>query len=739
MNFIRHNKAALMGGMGALILASPAMAQSVSGAASSPPQASGSATTSNDNSDQDIVVTAQRRSERLLDAPQSVTALTAADLAKFNATQFVDYANTVPGLQFTTQGPGRTSINLRGVTTGLDVSQTVGIYVDDVPYGSTTIFAVGQQLTLDAALYDLDRVEVLRGPQGTLYGASSIGGVLKYVTREPSLTEFCGSAQGGVSTTRYGGTSYNGNLVANVPIVSDKVAVRASAFYSKSGGYVDNVARGDRDVDGGKIYGGRVDVLLKPTDQLSIRLSGYGQNIRRNGSLYVDYDRATGKPINGDLDQSHPLLEPFNSEFRLASGTVIYDFGPAALTSVTSYQTIKTRVSQDVSSLYAPFFAFLGTAAVSSDNQVSTKKFSQEVRLASSGSSRLDWLIGGFYTNEDSSVRNSIPLYSASGAVIPFVYYNGFIPSRYREYAVFGNATWHLTDKFELGGGIRWAHNKQDYRQDATGLAAIPQAPTTSSESVVTYLANARYHFSHNVMAYARFATGYRPGGPNTAVRGLNGSVSGSLPVQSDKLNSYEIGFKAETADHKFTIDAAAFYLDWSNIQLATVANNVAVYFNGSGARVKGGELTLTARPERGLTFVGAFAYNDGRITEASAALGAAKGERLPNSARFTGTITGDYVVESSPLKPSIGGTVRLVGDRMVSFNGSLGMPQYRLPSYATADIRAGLTIGPVDAQVYVRNLFDARAQLSAQTFLGPAQVAIAQPRTIGISATTRF
>jgi outer membrane receptor protein involved in Fe transport len=212
----------------------------------------------------------------------------------------------VPALSFSTSGPGQTQLTLRGVTAGNDIGPTVGVYVNDVPYGSSTAFTNASSLSLDAGLFDMDRIEVLRGPQGTLYGASTMGGLIKYVTAAPELDVLSGSAQAGVSDTRHGGISYNGAAAINAPIVSDKIALRANGFYSQDGGFIDNLALGRKDVNRSRVYGGRADLLLKPTDALSIRIGGYIQNIHRDGTAAADYTLA-GEPVDTALDQRRLL------------------------------------------------------------------------------------------------------------------------------------------------------------------------------------------------------------------------------------------------------------------------------------------------------------------------------------------------------------------------------------------------------------------------------------------------
>jgi outer membrane receptor protein involved in Fe transport len=727
-------RGALLGGTMLLFAVSPAIAQQAEPADPA------------DETPTEIVVTAQRRAERLIDAPQSVTALSADDLARLGATQFSDFANTVPGLQFTTQGPGSAQISMRGVTTGADVGPTVGIYVDDVPYGSSSSFANGVRRALDVGLFDIDRIEVLRGPQGTLYGASSIGGVLKYVTRAPSLTEFGGSARLGLSDTNDGALDYLGSVVLNAPIVQGRVGFRASGYYSRDGGFADNAVTSERNVDAGKVYGGRLDLLAEAADGLTIRLNAFAQNIRRGGGNYADI-ALDGTPVAGPRDQAHPLAEPFRSDFRLGSATIAYDFGAATLSSITSYQSARTFAVTDGSAVYAPLLQLLFAVpaqAVSVSEVARTRKFTEELRLASDSGGPLEWLVGGFYTHERSLLAQLGGVFDAALAPLPVNIVDAKIRSSYEEYALFGDLTYHFNERFDVTGGLRYARNNQRFEQDAAGLLVTSGPPRSSHEDVVTYLANARYRFSRNVVAYARFATGYRPGGPNYLVLDpLTGDPAAPDTYRSDTLDSYEAGIRAETDDRSFAIDLSGYFINWKDIQLLTAVAGVTTYVNAGGAHIKGIELALTARPARNLTATGAFSYNDGYVTDDNAALGATNGERLPNTPHFTAAVNVDYRAGEGPLRPTFGATLRYVSDRTASFDANASLPQYRLPDYTSVDLRAGFAVGPLDVQLYVHNLFDARGQLSAQTVLsafgGPAQVTMLEPRTVGLQVSTAF
>jgi iron complex outermembrane recepter protein len=696
-----------------------------------------------------ITVTAQKRTELLIDVPQSVTVVTGDELAKRGATQFRDFADTVPGLSFQTQGPGLTQITLRGVTTGLDASSTVGVYVDDVPYGSSTSFARAGQITIDAGLFDLDRIEVLRGPQGTLYGASTMGGLLKYVTNRPDLTRFGGSAQAGISSTAHGGLNHNVAATVNAPISADRAAVRLTGFYTREGGYIDNLALGEKDVNRSDVKGGRANLLFAPTNALTIRLNGFLQDTTLEGFPLADFT-LQGVPINGSLDQRRLIAETLDQKFRLVSGTVSYDLGRASLISISSHQTDEARFLNDFSGNFLPILQTIPStrdrfSAVGSLNRASTDKFTQEVRLASEGSRTLEWLVGGFYTTEESEQNVELSLRDVVGQPAPNGLLTSSIPSQYREYAVFGDLTWRMSEKFDATGGVRYARSRTTFEQVQTGLFGRSAPASRASDRVATYLANARYHFSDRATSYLRYATGYRPGGPNVLLLDpVTGVPVGDPTFEADRLKSYEAGFKAESDGRRLGIDASVYYIDWSDIQVTVVRSGFGARDNAAGgATVRGGELSIVARPTRTFTVAGAFAYQDAKLSEAEPALGAAKGERLPNVPRFTAALNADYELAFGSLKPTIGATVRYVDERKASFDRNTGRPQYDLPDYTSVDLRAGATVGPFTAQVYVRNLFDERGQLIPRLVFypvsGPAQLSILQPRTIGIAVSAKF
>jgi outer membrane receptor protein involved in Fe transport len=695
---------------------------------------------------EEIVVTAQKRKELLSQTPLAVSALSRADLAKLDMHEFSDFATYVPGISFTTSGAGQTQINLRGVTTGPAIAPTVGIYIDDAAYGGTSAPSRSAQLALDPAVFDLERIEALRGPQGTLYGASTMGGLIKYVTARPDLKELTGDGTVDLSVTRHGGFNQSGHSAVNLPLAPGKLAVRLGGFYDHDAGYIENVS-GSGKANHSKAYGGKIDILLEPTEALTFRIWAFGQNIDRAGRAEADFSLMTHVPLYGPLSQNRIVAEPFNQHYRLVSGTVTYDFGGPTFTSITSYQTAHTIQSQDVSGLYGPLLGGFGIVfpkyAFTPD--VNTKKFTEEARLASSPSGRLQWLAGVFYTYEKNTDHQTLGAQYADGTPVPINLFTADLPSKYQEIAVFGDITYYVMSKLDVTLGLRVAHNNQEYEQMASGLLAGPEPARQSHETVSTFLINPRYKFNDHAMIYARAASGYRPGGPNAVgTDPATGLPLANPTFKADKLWSYEVGFKVATPDRKLSLDAAFYDIEWHDLQVIAVHNGFGVGANAGRARSRGIEVTLAAQPASGLSLGANLSYTDAKLVEDAPDLGGISGERLPDAPRVTTALTADY---SFPLQGNltgfVGGSFRYLGDRYASFDGSMGVPQYHLPSYTVTDLRAGLEWGGVASSLYVKNLFDKRGEMSAFTGFslagGPAQLSIIKPRTIGIRTSVRF
>ena len=377
-----------------------------------------------------VVVTAQKRAEKLGEVPMSITVLSGEALERQQADNFQDLVAMVPGLSINSSTPGVTRVTLRGINTG-GVASTVGVYVNDVPFGSSSGLANGAILSGDFDTFDLERIEVLRGPQGTLYGASSLGGVIKYVSNPPTTAGFEGRILGTMESVEQGDMGYSLAGLVNAP-VSEAVAIRASGFYRSDAGFIDSIgnnpipsiqdpavnivdgSRVESDLNGFETYGGRVSALFEPSDQFSVNLTAQIQNIESDSSDTFEADPTTYSPLYGGLVASRYHPEYTNTEYQVYSATIDWDFGPASLQSVTSYGTFEEKFQRDyairldLAQLLTLIFSDPVTAQPPLSGILqqitSTDKFTQEVRLVSPENQTVEWLIGAYYTNEDSGI-----------------------------------------------------------------------------------------------------------------------------------------------------------------------------------------------------------------------------------------------------------------------------------------------------------------------------------------------
>lgn len=735
--------------------------------------------------DDDIVVTAQKRSQNLIDVPQSITVVSSQVLEQRHATSLLDYTSLIPGLSIQQQNAGETRIILRGINTG-GASPTVAVYIDDTPFGSSTSQTNAAHLAGDIDPFDIERIEVLRGPQGTLYGANSLGGLVKYVTAAPKFDRVSVRGQAGVETVDGGGVGWSGNGVINVPL-SDTLAIRASGFYRNTPGYIDSVGIAAKDVNHSASYGGRVSLLFKPSDKFSIRLTAMAQNIRARGRDTIDADAATLAPITSDPFTGAPgsgllryqtIPERNDVDYRLYSGTIDYDFGFATLTSVTSYATLKQHEDIDVTPQLgdiSPFYGAAGPFGTDEPSNISQKKFAQEVRLTSAKSDRIEWQIGGYYTREPGRIFQLYrPFDPATGALLPeagtipqdllgpgvpaapfpFAHFlTAELDSTYKEYAGFGSVTWHITPAFDITGGVRYSHNEQRTTQSLQGgFVTVQGADGTllgkSSEGVWTWSVSPRYEINKRVAIYARVAKGYRPGGPNVVPPG----APADYPAQfrADTLISYEAGVRAETPGRTFGIDASIYYLDWKNTQITTTFDTsigpVTADGNGEGAKSYGGEVTATLRPTRGFIVVGSVAYNDTAL-KGNILVGGSDGDQLPYAPRWTANLSADYDwALSGKVNAFVGGSIMAISDRPADFDAAYQATfghRLILDGYASVDLRAGIDMKPFSVSIYAKNLTNS----GGQTYAGPyggryaglIDIATIRPRTIGLTAGFEF
>ena len=693
---------------------------------------------------QEVIVTAEKRDARIQDVPIPVTALGGSTLAETSNFRIQDYYTQVPGLALTpNEGYGASTIAIRGITSGDTANPTVGVTVDDVPFGSSTSIGLGF-LAPDLDPSDLARIEVLRGPQGTLYGASSIGGLLKYVTTDPTTTALTGRIQSGLSSVAHGGEAgYHVSGAINVP-VSDTSAIRASAFTRREPGYIDNVQAGERDVNRTEVFGSHLSALWHPSTSFSLKLSALFQSNKIFGSPY-----AVSGPGLEKLEQTFlPRTGRVERKFAAYSAVATGDLGPFKLVSVTGYSVSRMSDLLDSSLLYAPVVApvFPDAAGTAYDENSQTTKVSQEIRLTSSLGSHFEWLVGGFYAHENSpGAANYIPLDANSHPLIsPLSAFARFTTATtYAEWAAFTDLTYHLTDQFDVQIGGRGSLIRQTYGGVDSGLYVpiyeLVPSPNVTPESATrehafTYLLTPRFKITPDIMVYGRFASGFRPGGINIAYEALG------LPQDfaPDKTSNYEIGIKGETLNHRLSFDSSLYYIDWQNIQLSlTNANGQNYFANGGEAKSEGIELSAQIVPMSGMR-VGAWASLSHAVLTrdmpaSSTAFGLA-GDRLPYSSRLSGSAYFDCDFPVGRFVGSYGATVSYVGVRTGNF---VQTPERQtLAGYTKIDLRAGAKFNSWSVDVYVNNAADRRGVTGGGLGTSvPIAFALIQPRTVGVSA----
>jgi len=692
---------------------------------------------------QEVVVTAQKRSENLQEVPVPVIVVNSNNLLESNQLQLQEYFTRIPGLNVAPGTLGAPQLAIRGLTTGSSTNPTVGIVIDDIPYGSSTQLGGGLQVpNFDPG--DLARVEVLRGPQGTLYGANSLGGLIKYVTVDPSTKNIEGRLEAGGEGVHNGDSlGYNIRGALNLPL-GDTFAVRMSGFGRRDPGFIDNIQTGEQGVNRTDVAGGRLSALWRALDNLSVKLSAILQDTRQHGSPFID-----AQPGLGDLQQS-ALRETgaFDSKVQAYSAIITALFGDMELTSLSGYSVNKLDSTIDYTfALGGPLTqkAF-GVTGAPFDNFNRTSKYTQEVRLSVPLLEHLQWLFGAFFTNEDSTVQQNVWAADPATGLRVGEFLGSEAATTYREYAAFTDLTYNVTDRFDFQLGARESRNRQSYSAVWSGPyvptflgVPTPLLPPTATltDNAFTYLVTPRFHPSRDLMIYARLASGYRPGGPSS------NSTTHILPnFTSDTTQNYEIGVKGNTPDHILSFDTSVYYIDWKDIpiQIRDPVTRLSSLTNAARAKSQGIELSLALHPLSGFTLSSWVSWNDAELTKSlppGSSVVAKAGDPLPLSSRFSGNLSADLDFALTGRATGFAGvSVSYVDGRRGSFTAS-GVRQV-FPAYAQTDLKAGIRFDSWTTSLFVNNLTDKRGLLSSQA-TNPIVYYPIQPRTLGLAIFRTF
>jgi iron complex outermembrane recepter protein len=769
---------------------------------------------------EEMTVTARKKVETIQEVPISVAAPTESELRDRGAETIEDVAANVAGFTVQNLGPGQSQVAMRGVSSGQvvrdqpGVKEQVGVYLDESVI-SLSLF------TPDIDLFDLSRVEVLRGPQGTLFGSGSESGTVRYITNQPKIgvTESVGELSAGMITSHGSGGSFK--FATNVPL-GDTAAARFVGYYTRYGGYIDAVQPTtllvNRDVNSGSRGGGRLTFFFKPNDNLSITPRFIYQNVDMNGWNRIDAYNIMGNPytttrpkiVLGDRRQVTQMQEPFKDNFTLGDVNISYGLGGATLTSITSWTNRTVDVLRDATALTASVtggsFALpagIYTLNAPLDDATRARAVTEEVRLSGSVQ-RLQWVGGAFYANTRRNYAQHLLVtgYEDECKVINCHGFGGGTPGtfiapqdglfwsdlryKYRQYALFGEATYSVTNRLDVTGGLRYYNFNEHRVQTFDGTFANPGTNVGSvSANGIAPRVIASFKVSDATRLNAQVSKGFRLGGINdplnvplcTAQDLITFGGNGNW--KDETLWNYEVGGKSTIMGNRGALNAAVFYADIRDLQATVTAGSCSsrVVFNVPRARSAGAEVEFELAPSDAFDFAISASHTDSKLRSTvtstdkngvvSVVAGIQSGNRLPTVPRDQAAAAGTFHWQMSGGKAGyatgvfqhIGDRFTQIGDQAAGFGtvslvafapGNIGGPYTqntftfnpKLPAYNIINLRAGILKGRWDTALYVNNATDKKALLALDQERGTlARVGFLtnQPRTIGISTRVNF
>ncbi len=696
---------------------------------------------------EEVTVTASKIGlETVQTIPISITAISGEALADAGATQFDEWSRSVPGLVFQDQGPGDKRYILRGIqSTG---AATVAVYLDDAAITGSNGEDDGGGKNVDIRLFDVDRIEVLRGPQGTLYGVGSLSGTIRMLTNQPKLDVFESDVGAELSFTKEGGTNSLVNGMVNLPLIDDKLGIRAVGWRVDNSGYINNIRLGLNEINDELTEGGRLTVAARPTDRLKLSASFLYQNQDVGGKSFYF-------PEDGELNNSEYTQGPRRDKVTVSQFALDYDFGAVNLNVSTAYMDRFVDFKFDSTPILI-FFGVDGLPAVTLQPEDSST-WTNEARISSKSEGPFQFVAGALYQRLKRDFTSSVVSVNANGIATqtaPDIF--GRISSReIEQQAVFGEATYAITPQWSALAGVRWFESKvhATSREVFPFFGGPPEDPRDSrgTDSKVTPKVSLSYKATDDLMFYGLAAQGFREGGTNDG--GFGSLIVVPEDYEADSLWNYEIGMKSAWLDKRLILNVTAFAIRWSNIQTKNRTPDLGFLYIGNAgtASSDGIEAELIARPMDGLDLSASVSYQNARLTEdqplANPALGpdedldaGRSGDRIPNSPRVTASASAQYRMPVTAAMDAVfRGDVSYVGSSQTYFSERSDFYQ-ELAAYTLADLRAGVEGAQWNATLFVKNVFDKRAEVNKlyQTD-SPLSVFTNRPRTIGVNVGYRF
>ncbi|WP_162233702.1 TonB-dependent receptor [Sphingomonas sp. Leaf17] len=685
----------------------------------------------------DIVVTASRRAENILDEPYSISAITGDSLAKASATEYRDFLTAVPGVALVEAGLGTNNVIIRGLATaagGSNLSGTVVTYFDETALSSGI-------RSIEVEPLDMERLEVLRGPQGTLFGAGSLGGTLRLIPQRPNFVETSLRMSATGSKTHAGdGLDSNLSAIANLPIATDIAALRIVGFRRQEADYIRNLQTGGK-TGGGTVSGGRAALRIRPVSELDLLFQYVKDRTDADGARVREpfYGAGNVQRRRGDEFQ--------DADLDLFNFTGTYDFGVAQLTAITSRYVSKLANRLDASLFDGNVVALAGNPAryglaaydLFSDDNARSTAFAQEVRLTSQGSDRLKWLVGAYYSNESLTRIQTFNEAQLLGRFLRIDRTNDA-----KQIAVFGEANVALGQQWGIDLGLRYSDYRQRTRVDANA--------GEQKQGVWTPRFNLRFQPGEQLF-YLQVSRGFRLGGYNGPPPKLPGIVIADvqryLTYGSDTLWNYELGTKMRLADGRLNVTAAMFHSDWADIPVyVTLAGGAYTPLaNVGAATINGVEGEVAWAVARGLTLTASGSYTDARLKGSTQYAS----QRLPSSPstvfnagltyeqpgavgwRPYGGVNANYVGSyRSSLNEEF--ATNLVGSRLNTRFGLTRQPV--VGDYVLFNLNAGVRRGGTDLSIFAKNLFGSEKTTLFNSFSygGAPAESFVRPRTIGLT-----
>lgn len=734
----------------------------------------------------EVIVTAEKRTQRAQDIPISISVVSASDIERSGARDFEDVLRSIPGVSYSATESGLSRYSIRGVSTAAS-SPTVGIYLDDV-----SLLTIGTSFSgaADPMLTDLDRIEVLKGPQGTLYGGSAMGGAIKYVSRRPQLDHFDVSASAGIASVDHGGISYSAESFANLPVLAGTLAVRLGGAHRFDAGYIDTVPDGEVQVwpRSATSPPAAYEPVMYPSQSTFAR-DNYNQRNTTTGrisALYLPDPSVTVVPTatlqrsdHGNPDEfftnlpgfenSNRFHQPTRDDLGVFSLEITTTFGEASLTSLTGYVDRTLELDRD----FSLFVAELAPPLLPNDSYnislTTSRTFSQELRLASADpGSALEWTVGAFYSQQRDDFNQLIHTEGAgdffgSGTD---VLYAGDQLTHTSQTAVFGDVTYTLARHWDVSAGVRWFDIRQKVDAVFDGVFNGGHTEVSGKRSTdvgATPRVSLAFKPNDAYLVYASASKGFRPGGPNRFdtnsplcepdLKRL-GLTRAPSDYEPDSLWTYELGSKNEFGSSRAVLNAAVFYTDWKRIQQQVTLMSCAFPFIGNvgAATVKGAELSAQSDIGSRTNVGGGITYTRSRITQSAPGVSAQVGQELLDTPRWMASGRLEYrFLQSAGWIGSVRGEYEYHGANLRQFESLAGVTYAdgtlgQIPdatqvqgAYHVANANLEFATGRTHCRLYVDNLTDAAPYLDFRRAPGFSAATTLRPRTVGVNVSTVF